>query len=152
MNLIKRCGRACVRKTQGTEVEALLFEMSDAIEGKERVTPATPFPHLTIDTLVDPGMAITAKVFTRVEETESPYPFQMIILDKGTTQGIELGDVFGIYHRDLKDGPARLNIIGSIGHVGETSSTLMIVMMPDNHSADGDQAVLLRRTRFSERE
>ena len=149
MNLVRRIGRACVQKSVGKEVYALLYQMSDAITGNERVAPAMVFPRLVVDTLVAPSANITAHVFTRVEETESPYPFQMIILDRGSMQGIELGDVFGIYHRNLKNDPARLTVIGTIGHVGEASSTLMLVTMSDNRISDGDQAVLLRRTRFS---
>ena len=150
VNLVKRAGRACVSKTEGKEVHALLFEMWDVIVGKERVAPATHLSGYTIDTLVDPMVSITARVFTRVEQTESPYPFQMIILDKGSTQGVERGDVFGIYHRDDKDGPARLSVIGSIGHVGTTTSTLTIVLMAQNRIADGDKAVLLRRAQCSQ--
>jgi hypothetical protein len=149
-NLVKRAGRACVSKTEGKEVLALLFEMWDVIVGKERVAPVTYLPCFTIDTLVDPAVSITANVFTRVEQTESPYPFQMIILDKGSTQGVERGDVFGIYHRDGKNGPARLSVIGSIGHVGTNSSTLTILLMAQNRIADGDKTVLLRRAQCSQ--
>ncbi len=147
-NLVKRSGRACIQKVTKKEILALLFEMSDAISGKERVAPATSISGSTVDTLVEPDAAITAGVFTRVEETESPYPFQKIILDKGSTQGVVLGDVFGIYHRKDKNSPARLNAIGTIGHVGSASSTLTILIMSENSISDGDQALLLRRARF----
>ncbi|MBN1576708.1 MAG: LysM peptidoglycan-binding domain-containing protein [Chitinispirillaceae bacterium] len=148
-NLVRRVGRACVSKTEGREVHALLFDMADAIVGKERVAPATVFSSCTIDTLIDPSVSISAKVFTRVEQTESPYPYQMIILDKGSTQGVELGDVFGIYHRDNKKSPAKLSVIGSIGHVGAASSTLNMFIMVQNRVSEGDQAVLLRRAQCS---
>jgi LysM repeat protein len=151
-NLVRRAGRARVQKVQAKEISALLFEMSNPIIGKERVAPATSFPRYVIDTLVEPSAPVTASVFTRVEETESPYPFQMIILDKGKMQGVELGDVFGLYHREKKDSPARLSVIGTIGHINESSSTLMIVIMIDNRVSEGDQAVLLRRARFSGQE
>ncbi|MBN1308553.1 MAG: LysM peptidoglycan-binding domain-containing protein [Chitinispirillaceae bacterium] len=149
MNLVKRVGRACVGKTAGREVEALLFEMTDMIVGKERVAPATDVTSCTIDTLIDPPVSINASVFTRVEQTESPYPYQMIILDKGSTQGVELGDVFGIYHRDDKKSPAHISVIGSIGHVGAASSTLNMVVMAQSRISEGDKAVLLRRAQCS---
>ena len=151
VNLIRCVGRAAIKKVGEKKIYALLFEMFDPIIGKERVASHTPFKTLTIDTLIEPDVAITAKVFIRVEETASPYPFQKIILDKGNMQGVELGDVFGIYYRE-KDSPARLSVIGIIGHVGTSSSTLHIVLMSENRISKGDKAILLRRIRFSSEE
>jgi LysM repeat protein len=151
-NLVKRVGKAYVRKVEDDNVLALLFEMSDVIVGKERTAPSTPFIAQTIDSLIDPQVAITASVFTRVEETASPYPFQMIILDKGNMQGVQLGDVFGIYHKDDDDIPARLSMVGMVGNVGESSSTLNIVIMSNNAVSEGDRAILLRRAQLSQQE
>lgn len=151
-NLIKKVGRARIQKSSPEKIHALLFEMSDAISGKERITPFTPFSTLKVDTLVKPSITLSANIFLRVEETESPYPFQMIILDKGSMQGVELGDVFGIYYRKDKKDPVRLSAIGTVGHVGAASSTVNIVSMYRNLISEGNRAVLLRRARFSEKE
>ena len=146
-NLIKRTGRAVIKKIGPRQIDALLFEISDAINGKERVMTIPGPQQQIIDTLIDPPAAISGEVFCRVEQTQTPYPFQMIILDVGSTQGVVIGDVFGIYHSDEKN-PARLNVIGSIGHVGTGSSTLNMIIMRDNCVEEGDKAVLLRRARM----
>lgn len=146
-NLIQRIGRAVVRKVEPKKIDALLFEMSDAIRGKERAMSMQASQQQIIDTLIDPSESISGKVFCRVEETTSPYPFQMIILDIGSTQGVRIGDVFGIYHFN-DNSPTRLTVIGTIGHVGTKSSTLNMVYMIDNHVEVGDKAVLLRRAQI----
>ena len=152
VNLVKCVGRARITEAEEKKTTALLFEMYDPIVGKERVAPATPRKTTKIDTLVAPDIAITANVFTRVEKTVSPYPLQKIILDKGSMQGVALGDLFGTYYRENKKGPARLCTIGTIGHVGAESSTLIILFMADNKVSAGDKAVLLRRARFADTE
>ena len=146
-NLIKRTGKAVIKKIGSKQIEALLFEMSDAINGKERIMTVPEPPRQIIDTLIAPPAAISGEVFCRVEQTRTPYPFQMIILDIGSTQGVVIGDVFGIYHSDGKN-PSRLSVIGSIGHVGTGSSTLNMIIMRDNHVQAGDKAILLRRARM----
>ncbi len=146
-NLIRRTGQAVVRKVEPKKIDALLFEMSDAIRGKERAMIMPAAQQQIIDTLIEPTESISGKVFCRVEETTSPYPFQMIILDIGSTQGVRIGDVFGMYHFD-DNSPTRLTVIGTIGHVGTNSSTLNMMYMIDNHVEEGDKAVLLRRAQL----
>jgi hypothetical protein len=67
-------------------------------------------------------------------------------------QGVQLGDVFGIYHKDDDDIPARLSMVGMVGNVGESSSTLNIVIMSNNAVSEGDRAILLRRAQLSQQE
>lgn len=152
VNLVKCVGRACITETVDGKISALLLEMFAPIVGKERVARSTRRTRKIIDTLVDPDISISAKVVMRVEKTASPYPFQKIILDKGSMQGVAMGDVFGTYYREKEKGPAHLTTIGTIGHVGSESSTLTIFFMADNKISIGDQAILLRRARFSEAE
>lgn len=150
-NLVQRVGRAVVCKDAAKSVDAELFEMSDAIGGGERVAPVTYFTTMTIDTLIEPDVAISALVSTRVESTESPYLYQSVIVDKGSNDGVRVGDLFGVYHRKGKTGSAHLAIVGVVGHVGAASSTLVIISMTDNSLDSGDQAILLKRTLFTEK-
>ncbi len=150
-NLVKRVGRASVTKVEDKTLQALLFEMWDVIIGKERAAPASQSTALIIDTLIEPPSPITASVFTRVEQTESPYPLQSIILDKGSTHGIEIGDVFGIYHKESNDTPERFAAVGGVVNVGAFSSTLTIILMAQNRIDEGDKAVLIRRARYSQK-
>lgn len=150
-NLVQRVGRAVVCKDALKSVDAVLYEMSDAIRGGERVAPVTYFTTMIIDTLIEPDVAISALVTTRVESTESPYPYQSVILDKGSNSGIRLGDLFGLFHRKGKTDSVHLTFIGVVGYVGAASSTLVIISMIDNRLDSGDQAILLKRALFSEK-
>jgi LysM repeat protein len=146
VNLVQRCGRAVVQKVAPNKMEALLYEMSDVISGNERIITKKKDLSLQIDTLIDPDAAISAEVFTRVEQTASPYPFQMIILNKGSTHGIQIGDIFTVYNKQT----ALLSVIGIIVHANAESSTLNMAYMRQNRIDDGDDAKLLRRAKFSE--
>jgi len=151
-SIVKRTGRCRITDISKREINALIFGMNDVIKGGERLVLAEKTVSRKIDTLVAPDQTIIAEVFTRVEQTERPYPFQKVILDKGSTHGVAAGDIFGVYHRDEKESVARLNVIGCIIHAGTEAATLNMVLMRKNAISPGDTAVLLRRSLFSDGE
>lgn len=143
-NIIKQVASAVVKEVSGKKMNALLIEMSDMVTGGERVAPNKAIKSMTIDTLVDPLASVSAEVFLRIEETEILYPFQMCILDKGSTHSIQLGDVFSINNAENKMCAA----IGMIVHVESESATLCMVYTYQNMVSAGDTAKLIRRARF----
>lgn len=151
-SIVKRTARCRITDVSKREIGALIFEMNDVVKGGERLVLAEKVLQRKIDTLVVPDQTIIAEVFTRVEQTERPYPFQKVILDKGSKHGVAAGDIFGVYHRDVKESPARLNVIGCVIHAGTEAATLNMVLMRKNSIAPGDTALLLRRALFSDGE
>ncbi|NLG18412.1 MAG: LysM peptidoglycan-binding domain-containing protein [Fibrobacter sp.] len=148
-NLIKRTGRARVIMVEPKRITAELFEMSDAIKGKERIALSRPSFSQDIDTLIEPEVVIGAEVFTRVEVTDQVYPFQTLILDRGESDGVKLGDVFAVYHRETPADVPSLAGTGYVAHVNKISCSMVIVNMTSNKLNAGDKAALIRRTRFS---
>lgn len=145
VNLVRRTGTAIVRESTGKQLSAQLVGMSDVITGKERIAKAAAYPSLTIDSLSEVSTALSAEVFTRVEETVSPYPFQKVILNKGSTDGVAIGDIFALYHQKN----SLLSVIGIVIHTTETSSTLSMVYMRQNAVESGDLAKLVRKPVFA---
>jgi hypothetical protein len=146
VNLVQCVGSAVVKEVTKNKLEALLFKMSDFISGNERITEKKICRSLQIDTLLSPEVAISGEVVTRVEQTASPYPFQMIILNKGSTHGVQVGDIFVVYHKKT----ALLSVIGIIVHTDAESSTLNMAYMRQNIVEDGDKVKLIRRAKLSE--
>jgi len=144
-NLVKLAGKIVVLDVFPKKMTALLVSMNDVVTGGERVARIQHHASIVIDSLVPPSSVISAAIFTRVEETESPYPFQMCILDKGSTHGVDPGDVFAVY----SSGNKQLSVVGIIVHVTGESSTLCMVYMRQNRIETGDTAQLVRRALIS---
>ena len=151
-NLVKRVGKAKIVEVEGRKAFAVLYEMNDAIRGKERVARSIPFEPKTIDTLIDPDVAITAEVYTRAEETESPYPFQTLILDRGSSDGLMIGDILAVYHYQNPEKPGTLEVVGYIAYTTPMSSSLVILKMANGALVEGDKATLIKRSQFSKKE
>ena len=149
-NLVKRVARARVIEAGPKRIHAELFEMSDPVKGKERVALSTPFTPKEIDTLVEPEVVIGAEVFTRVEGTVRAYPFQTLILNRGEADGVLLGDVFAVYHKDRPVNNPSFAGIGYVAHLNSNSCSMVIVNLSGEKIEEGDRAALIRRARFRE--
>jgi LysM repeat protein len=147
-NLVKRTGRACVREVNEKTMRAQLIDMWDVIKGDERIAPALSFEPLEIDTITEPDISFEAEVFTRAEETESPYPFQTVILDRGKEDGVKIGDIFALYHR-IENGSPQFSMVGYIVNVTQNSSSMSIMSIAINRVSEGDRAILIKRSVFS---
>ena len=147
-NLVKRVARARVIEAGPKRIHAELFEMSDPVKGKERIALSTPFTPKEIDTLVEPEVVIGAEVFTRVEGTVRAYPFQTLILNRGEADGVLLGDVFAVYHKDRPVNNPSFAGIGYVAHLNSNSCSMVIVNLSGEKIEEGDRAALIRRARF----
>lgn len=148
-NIIKRTGVASVIEVKGNKVFAKVFKVFDRVLGGEHVTKATFSKFKEIDTIVTPEIAIQGSVFTRAEETESPYVFQTLLIDKGSQDGVETGDIFAVYHTKKNELSTQVAAIGYVANVQKSSSSLVILKMADNKVDSGDKVTLIRRTVFS---
>ncbi len=151
-NLIKRSGRCKVIESAPRKVTALLFDQWDVITGDERVDKSSSDFSGLIDTVTTPAISITGAVVARAEQTPSLYPFQTVIIDKGENDGVQRGDIFGLYHTGKKVISWKLSAIGLAIHVNKSSSSLLLISLMQNELDDGDKAVLVRKAHFLEKE
>lgn len=146
--VIKCVGSARLTEVTKNKAFGQLYKVYDKVVGGEHIMKAEPLKSQEIDTLVNPDVAIQATLITRAEETESPYVFQTLIIDKGSQDGVRVGDVFALY-RVKGDGLSRdVAMTAYTANVQKTTSSLTIIKMSDNKLSPGDKGILFRRTVF----
>jgi hypothetical protein len=147
-NVVGRVAKAGIRSVRNGKIVAVLYKIWDVIQSGDRVGAVTNFPSLSIDTLVEPDVVVKGTVFLRLENTERPYPYHTFILDRGSKDGVALGDIFSVAS---KSNPVsdRFSAIGCVVNAGETSSTLVIERLFDTIAA-GDTATMVKRIRFKQ--
>ncbi len=147
-NLIKCVGSIKLTSVEKSRASGQLYKVYDKVVGGEHLMKAEPLKSQEIDTLVAPDISIQATLITRAEETESPYAFQTLIIDKGSQDGVNVGDVFAMYR--VKDGVMSRDVAmtGYTAKVQTTTSSLTIIKMSDNKLNPGDKGILFRRTVF----
>lgn len=144
-DIVKMTGRAIVTNIEKKKLSAELFEMNEPITGDEWVAKQKPLSALVVDSLVDPEVSIQAKVFTRVEDSRSVYPFQTLILDKGAKDGVKEGDIFAVSRNYKGSDSETVSAVCFTAFVTEESSSIVIIRMADGQIKDGDGAALIRR-------
>jgi hypothetical protein len=146
-NLVRRTGRARITGAKGQTLTALLFKTWDVVQSDDRVDTLARCSDLITDTIIDPTVTVRGTFFCRVEQTEQLYLYHTIIIDRGSKDGVGLGDIFAIISCR---GPAagRTQAIACAVNIGETSSTLLIERLFDNNAAAGDTVVLVKRILF----
>jgi hypothetical protein len=146
--VLKCVGSANVVEVKGDKVFVALYKVFDKVLGGEHVMRAHHLKNQEIDTLVAPDVAIQGTLVTRAEETESPYIFQTLILNKGSQDGVRIGDVFAVYHSKESEISTEVAVVGYTSNVQKNSSSMTIIKMSDNKISSGDRALLVRRTVF----
>lgn len=146
--VLKCVGSANVVEVKGAKVFVTLYNVFDKVLGGEHIMKAHHLKNREIDTLVAPDVAIQGTLITRAEETESPYIFQTLILNKGSLDGVRIGDVFAVYHSKESEISTEIAMVGYTSNVQKSSSSMTIIKMSDNKISSGDRALLVRRTVF----
>lgn len=146
--VLKCVGSANIVEIKGTKVFAALYKVFDKVTGGEHIMKALHLKNREIDTLVASEVAIQGTLVTRAEETESPYIFQTLILNKGSQDGVRIGDVFAVYHSKESEISTEVAMVAYTSNVQKSSSSMTIIKMSDNKISSGDRAVLIRRTVF----
>ncbi|MBD3317383.1 MAG: LysM peptidoglycan-binding domain-containing protein [Chitinivibrionales bacterium] len=148
VNLVKRVGRARVESVDGDRVLATLFEAWDVVRGKCRIAPVERFSSRTVERIVQPRTSLSGTVFTRIEGSEIPQLHQTFIIDRGSRDGVRLGDIFEV--RSARVERADPSLLGCVLHVGRQSSTLSIMRLYASRLEPGDTATLAKRIVFRE--
>ena len=146
--ILKCVGSASVVEVKGVKVFAMIYKVFDKVLGGEHIMKAHHLKSQEIDTLVVPEVAIQGTLVARAEETESPYIFQTLILNKGSEDGVRVGDVFAVYHNNESEISTEVAMVGYTANVQKSTSSMTVIKMSDNKISSGDRAVLIRRTVF----
>ena len=146
--ILKCVGSAHITEIRSNKALASLYKVFDKVVGGEHLMKASKLSSLEIDTLVSPDVTIQGSLIARAEETESPAIFQTLILEKGSQDGVKLGDVFAVYHTKNNELTSEVALVGYTANVQKNSSSMVIIKMSDNKVGRGDRAVLIRRTEF----
>jgi hypothetical protein len=147
-NLVKRVGRARVEEVDGERVEATLFAAWDVVRGQDRIAPVERFSGRKIERVVDADEGVRGTVFTRIDNSEIPQPYQTFVIDRGERHGVRLGDIFHVRAAGATGG--KPSLVGCALHVGEQSSTLAIVRLYADRLEPGDSVALAKRIVFRE--
>lgn len=150
-NLIQRSGRCIVLETAPKKITAVVSEQWDAITGNERVDKYAQCHPGVVDTITTPSISITGSIITRAEATPSPYPYQTVIVDKGEGDGVQKGDIFGLYSTKKKITTWKLSAVGITLYVNKSTSSVILFSLLHNELSEGDKAVLVRKAHFVDR-
>ena len=146
--LTRRIGRVVIGGATERNVTAQIVKLWDTMKGGETIVPANSFKPLSFESLEKASHTIETSVLTRVEDTETPYPMQMFLIDKGKDAGVRMGDVFSVLGRKSRLGAEEEFLMGSVIHLSDNYATLLIVKMFENRLGTGNKALL--RMRMSE--
>jgi hypothetical protein len=126
-----------------------LFKIWDLVRNDDRIARMEPVKHYEIHDVVSTGSSQGVTVINRCETTECPYLFQTLLVDKGSSQQIQLGDVFLVYPREKKSFSPVPSMAGIAMRVEEESATLMIIKMFDTRLKPGDYAKQIKRVELT---
>ncbi len=144
-NLVKRTGMAVVEGHSGKRLIVSVVQMWDLIKGGERIAPTVSFDPIYLDSLVVPENNLQASVVMRVEKTVAPYLHQSFIIDKGSDDGVKLGDHFEVFEKQKDDSLSEELLVGLVSNVTPKASTLVILKLYKGRLKKGDSAFLTHR-------
>lgn len=148
-NLVRRVARGVVTAASEKTLAVKLYAVWGVVRPGDRLARAEHFRRYEVDGMIDPPAALSARVFQRVEQSGSPYLYQSFIIDRGSTEGVQLGDIFVIRNQHEQAGRAKPAQVACASYVGEDFSTLTIVRVYDTSLQTGDRAEMVKRTRFN---
>jgi hypothetical protein len=145
VRIISRKGRAVVEEFVGNKAVIRLIEMWGIVEGGESISAATRFYPFYCDDLAAPQTQINASVAIRVGETVTPYLHQYFIIDKGSADGVMLGDFFKVKEKKPAGQLSEEVLEAQVVSVAPSAATLVIQKLAKNGLKAGDHAFLSRR-------
>jgi LysM repeat protein len=148
-NLVRCVGRGVVASARENSLRVKLVALWGVVRPGDRLARARDFRRYEVNDVVDPSSALSARVFQRVEQTESPHLFQSLIIDRGSAEGIRLGDVFLVRNQQEQAGHVKPAQVACVSYVGEDFSTLTIVRILSTSLQTGDRAEMVKRIQFN---
>jgi hypothetical protein len=145
VRVVSRKGRAVVEEFVGSKAVIRLIEMWGVVEGGESIAATTRFYPIYCDDLAAPPTQINASVAIRIGETVTPYLHQYFIIDKGSADGVMLGDFFKVKEKKPSGQLSEEVLEAQVVSVSPSSATLVIQKLAKNSLKAGDHAFLSRR-------
>lgn len=145
-NLVRRIARARVTAVDGKTVRAELFKVRDVVKRGDRVAHADVFPRISVLDYVRAEAGVVGEVFERVEQTLFPYLYHTFILDRGSADGVQMGDIFLVYAQEEGELPRATQAACAV-HVEDDYATLATVKLYESTLSDGDKVNLVMRMR-----
>lgn len=144
--LVTRVGRGVVAGYAGKRAVVTLTDLWSEITGGESLVRSASFaPFYSGDKLAAPDTKIQASVVLRVEDSAVPYMQQYLIIDKGASDGVRLGDFFQIMDRARRDNFSERLLEGQTVNVTANSATLVVHKLHSERLRLGDEAFLSYR-------
>ncbi len=147
--LVKRNGRAVVKGLKGDGlIKAEVLDVWGVIKTGDRVSKAREFRDYELKSYTDPEKRVKSEVFARAENTATIQPYTNFIIDIGSVNGVEFGDLFYVYRNSEAGGMDDPVMIASVTNVENVSSTCTAVRIFRERFEKGDSAVLYKRAVF----
>ncbi|MFW5959899.1 MAG: hypothetical protein ACOCSE_02130, partial [Chitinivibrionales bacterium] len=147
--LVKRNGRAVVKGLKGDGlIKAEILRAWEIIKTGDRVSKAREFRDYELKSYTDPEKRAKSEVFARAENTATIQPYTNFIIDIGSVNGVEFGDLFYIYRGSEAGDMDDPVMIASVTNVENVSSTCTAVRIFRERFEKGDSAVLYKRAVF----
>lgn len=144
--LITRTGRAVVLGAAGRRMVIQLTEKWGQIEGGERIVKTAQFTPVYTDTRPAPDIPqIRGNVAARVENTATPYLQQYLIINRGSADGVMIGDFFRVRERERTNRLSEDVLEAQVVNVTENTATLIVVKLHKHHLDIGDAVFLSMR-------
>ncbi|MBD3322884.1 MAG: LysM peptidoglycan-binding domain-containing protein, partial [Chitinivibrionales bacterium] len=139
-NLIRVVAKGKVVDINGPLVQAQLYKVWDIVGCSDHIGPADKVEEKEFDEIIDAPSPVDARVFQRIQDTESPYLFTSFLIDRGEESGIEIGDLFAIYSVTKKEVVDNPSALACVVNSQEKSSSLAVVKLFSPRIEPGDKA------------
>jgi|GEM_PF-1034274 len=144
-NLVRKIAKGVVLEVKGPEVFVRLYKVWDVVAAGNRVAKQSTDRPVTLGAFTETSQKIDGTVFQRTEENLFPFLFGTFILDRGSAQGVRMGDVFLTYPVRKGRPPDEPAQFACAVRVDDQCATLAIVKLMDKELNSGDRVSLVRR-------
>ena len=145
-------GKARVIEVQESTAECQVVESFDVIRKNNRVMPYSPPTIPRYDALISPDTSIESTIISVLDPLASIHLYDVLFIDHGRDDEIQLGDRFEVYKRPQIRKPGTgedepLGVLKVVGLRPKTASTLLISHRLGKIEV-GDRAILKARCRI----
>jgi hypothetical protein len=140
--VVARTGRGVVVGFAGRRAVVQLTSLWGKVLGSERIAKAEAFAPVYCDHIPAQNNPLKATVIMHLDNTITPYMHQYLIVDKGSADGVKVGDFFRVVDRER---PKRLSedlIEAQVVSVASKASVLVIQKIYKERLSAGDEAFL----------
>jgi hypothetical protein len=143
--LVKRVGFGIVEESNDRTMRIFLYKIWDLVRNDDRIEKKETLHTYSLGDIVSPQKLQGALVIERCETSGSPYLYQTFIIDRGSIDQIQMGDIFMVFPKVKKEFSPIPALIGIAMRVMEETTSMYIIKMFDSTLKSGDYAQLSKR-------